>query len=414
MNATPILASIICICSVILAAPAAAEWQGTTVTEAGQTIVRNPETAAGTYTIELEEAWRRGDADDDMFFGMPTQVVESPGGEVYVLDAQVSEIHVFTRDGEFLRTIGREGEGPGEFRGANTMYFGPGGVLGVMSIFPAKIVQIMPDGTPAGNFPLPREEGGGFQLAFKARANDQRIVVCGGRQSRESNTQLNYLEAYDKDGKVLATYHHWEEHTQYGGMKFDEKVWGNATRQWSMARDGRVAGALSFDDYRIHVWNPDGSLVHIIERPDYPPVERTSEEKKRFQTIYDGLTRWSPNSTFQISDTHRAIMQVYYQPDGSLWVLSGRGQWRRPDGAFAVFDIYDREGRFMSQVTLVGEGSPTEDGVFFSDERLYRVSDLTSAFMAQIGGGEAEPDEDAEPLQLVAYPLDTSQLGMGR
>ena len=47
-----------------------------------------------------------------------------------------------------------------------------------------------------------------------------------------------------------------------------------------------------------------------------------------------------------------------------------------------------------------------EDGIFIMGERLYRVTDLFSSFMAALGGDEEQEDAaEAEPLRLIAYNL---------
>ena len=104
-----------------------------------------------------------------MLFGVIAQLVEDDAGNIYLLDGQLSEIQVFSRQGEWLRTIGREGEGPGEFRNGSDLSRGPDGNLGVVQIFPGRIVKLTLEGDPAGNFPLPKVEGGGFQAIHLRR-----------------------------------------------------------------------------------------------------------------------------------------------------------------------------------------------------------------------------------------------------
>jgi hypothetical protein len=254
-------------------------------------------------------------------------------------------------------------------------------------------------------------------LIYKAQAVGDRIVISGGKQHRGAgvqNEQENYLKAIDYQGNEIAHYHSMTEMTQYGGMKFDEKIFANFKGQWSAALDGRAAAALNFDDYRIHVWKPDGSLDYIIERPDYAPLERTAKEQERFQKLYDGVTSWNPNSTFKTSKTHRAIVRLTYRPDGSLWVLSGSGVWAGDEGTFATFDVYDRDGRFVRRVVMTGPGDPMNDGLYFADRRFYRVTDQFNAYMANFGGGGSTDDEDSEPLQIVAYDIELPALGANR
>jgi hypothetical protein len=394
------------------------DWRGSFSTEDGIRVVTNPERPVESVEVELAEVWRRGTADDDIFFGMPVRVVEDDAGNVYVLDSQVSEILVFSPEGEYLRTVGREGEGPGEFRNAADMFLRPDGVIGVIVVFPGIIVQLTTDGAPAGKFPVPAPPGGGFQLIYMGRAAGDRLVLSGAIQHRGGGgremEQEYYLKALDYDGNVVAQYHSATGKTLFGGMEFDERTFSPGTHQWSAAPDGRVAAAPSFDEYHVRVWNADGSLAYVIQRPDYRPLERSPREKKRFQKLYDGIIRWNPDSSFETSETHRAVVQVYFRPDGSLWVLPGRGVWAREDDVFAAFDVYDQEGRFMRRVSLAGPGGVDEDGVYLSGNHLYRVSEQFSAFMASFAGGDVTVDEDAEPLQVVAYEVDFPTLGANR
>ncbi|MCH7549062.1 MAG: DUF1800 family protein [Candidatus Krumholzibacteriota bacterium] len=109
------IVSAVLMLTITVAAPAFAEWQGDKVTRDGVVYIENPESPVEEVRIELEELWRRGGEDDDILFGRVGQVLSDKSGEIYLLDTQLSEIVVLSASGEYLRTIGREGEGPGEF-----------------------------------------------------------------------------------------------------------------------------------------------------------------------------------------------------------------------------------------------------------------------------------------------------------
>ena len=388
----------------------AADWKGEIAVRDGVTHVVNPESPVEEMTVTLKELWRVGGDDEEVLLGMIAQLLHDEDGNVYALDSQLSEIRVFSSSGQLVRTIGREGEGPGEFRNGSDIYMGPGGILGVVQVFPGKIVLLQRDGTPAGNFPLPAAEGGGFQLVFVGRGLDDRVVLAGAQtKTLEGSKQLqvSYLKAFDAAGKEKATYHTEQAETQFGGMKFFEKTFSNFQRRWGLAPDGRVAAALDFDKYTIHMWNGDGTLARVIERPGYTSVPRDAAAKKRIQRMYDGITRWNPGSTFEISPTHVTVNSVHFRDDGSLWVLSSTGVYKRGDGVFASYDVYDRDGRFMNRVHVRGEGDPSEDGMFFVGDRLYVVTDLFGAFLANFASAEEEAAaEEAEPVSIIAYQLD--------
>lgn len=389
-------------------ATAAVAWDGEVVVEDGRTVVRNPaRPAAGETTLPLTELWTLGDEDSDVLLGIVSELIAGRDGNVYVLDSQLSEIQVIDPGGEWLATIGREGEGPGEFRNAADMFWAPTGQIGVLQSWPGKIVMLTPDGLPGDSYALPFKEGGNMQSASRGMGQEGRIVLSGSAWSRQEGEQrqLSYLKAFDAAGNEVASFHEDSRPMNFGNWTFAEQDFVDFQRRWAAAPDGRVAAALDFDAHRIHVWNADGTLAHIIERPDHQLVERTAEERAVAQAIYDRITRWNPGSRFEIADTHQAIERLHFGADGSLWVQSARDMYRAPAGRFTSFDVHDAEGRWIQRVHVELEGDAVTDGVFLAGGRLYQVTDLRAAWMSALDAGDAM-SLDAEPVTVRAHAIE--------
>jgi hypothetical protein len=64
----------------------------------------------------VEEARFSGEDGTPAEIGQPNSVAVDEEGRVYVVDSKPAVIKVFAPDGSLVRSIGREGEGPGEFR----------------------------------------------------------------------------------------------------------------------------------------------------------------------------------------------------------------------------------------------------------------------------------------------------------
>lgn len=390
----------------LLASPATANWQGRFATEAGQTRVLNPETpAAGEVEAALRQLWRIGGGDEELLLGVVAEVLQDDAGRVYLLDSQLSEVHVLDAGGHWLRSLGRAGEGPGEFRNGSALFWAPGDQLGVIQAWPGKIVLLRKDGSPGDTFALPFRQDGGMQIASRGAGYADRIILSGSSWtgSAQQQQQISYLKAVDRGGRELATFHEAAQDVRFGGWEFQEEQFVDFQRRWAAAPDGRVAAALDFAAYRIHIWNADGGLERIIERPEFAAVCRSGEEKARLQTMFERFTRWNPRSTFKVSDVHQTVARLFFRDDGSLWVQSGRDQWRAPAGRFTSFDVFDREGRFTRRVHLRGDGNAVEDGLFLIGDRLYVVTDMLSAVMASMGGGATD---EAEPITVIAYAID--------
>ena len=116
-----------CALAVACSAPclSAAARAGQEVTADGVIHVKNPASPPqGVETMQLEELWRVGGAGEDQtVFGVILQALPDEQGNLYVLDLQLSQVFVFSPEGKLLRTLSREGEGPGEVRNPTDMFF---------------------------------------------------------------------------------------------------------------------------------------------------------------------------------------------------------------------------------------------------------------------------------------------------
>lgn len=184
---------------------------------------------------------------------------------------------------------------------------------------------------------------------------------------------------------------------------------------WDVLSDGRVAANWEWHDYAIHVWNADGTKDRVIDRA-YEPFPRTDQEKERAYRRLSPTLRWVQGGEIKVAETERIVESIHARPDGTLWVLTNRGARTAPKGAIATFDVFDERGRFVQQITLVGEGDPRNDGFFFSGDRFYVVTGLVDAQDAARGGGtsggftDEEPEEDPEPVAVICYKLSDSPL----
>lgn len=374
----------------------------------------NPATpSGGSSTITPRAMWQAGgDDEEDVLFGVVSSVDIDQQGNVYALDMQLSQVHVFDRNGELLRTIGREGEGPGEFRRAGFMFLTPEGNVGVLQQMPGRVVLLAPDGKPAGDFQGPKGADGGMIGYFEAaRAGD--AVAMSTRQFTQKDGKFSItreLVVVDKAGQTRATlFHDASQQDMANMMNMDEKEMRRLV--WASGGDGRMYVSDNFDAYAIKVFSPTGKLERVIER-EYTHRSRTKEEmednKPRVIMRGAGGARMQPQ--IKSSETDRDILRILPRDDGSLWVLSSKGGNTRPAGTMATFDVFDPAGRFVRTIALQVPGNFQQDEFHIIRDQLVVVRSARSARDAFMGGDEekSQPEADIEPVTLAAFRFDTT------
>lgn len=104
--------------------------------------------------VDLQLGTRGGD-DPNFIFGDIRGVQAASDGTIFVLDYQAIEVRVFSPDGEFLRTIVRQGEGPGEVREANGIVLSGDSLLWVNDHGQWAVVGVDPKGEELRRFSKP-------------------------------------------------------------------------------------------------------------------------------------------------------------------------------------------------------------------------------------------------------------------
>lgn len=95
-----------------------AEWKGTIETESGVKVVNNPrEPFYGKIKLELKLDLSIGKkGDKDYTFNNVKDILVDAQGNIYVTDTGHFRVQIYDNKGQFIRTVGKHGQGPGEFQ----------------------------------------------------------------------------------------------------------------------------------------------------------------------------------------------------------------------------------------------------------------------------------------------------------
>jgi len=365
----------------------------------------------GLTTAVVTELWRAGGEDDEIFFGNVGRVTVGPANEIYLLDNQLSEIQVYAPDGTHLRTVGREGDGPGEMRRPNDFYLMNDGTICVLQGFGGRIVKMSGDGVPAGDGSFTPTVGSGqFSVMIRGLGVMNDMLLAGIKMSFEAgvSNQTYFLTRCDSTGVETATLFEKSNTIDYSDFVLTEDAMDFVWSRMATGPDGRVYAAPARNTYEIHVWDPTGQPEMIIAR-EYESLPRTDERRDIAHRIIEGIGANYPRPprSIGIEEVDPDLTNIWVLEDGRLWVQTSRGDYDPPDGCWTVLDVFDTDGNFERQVALPGNHDALRDALHLLPEgRAVVVIGALDAYLNQQAVGGEEEDTEGAPLEVICYGLE--------
>jgi hypothetical protein len=363
-----------------------------------------------TIVPEYESRWIAGalDGEDWEVLGSIADLVFNAAGDLFVLDEQAAHIVVFDRNGEYLRTISRQGEGPGELAQPESMSLLADGRLAVFDRGRSGIQFFTPEGeyVESASFDPTRGAPRGVDawLADGSIVTDREFVVSGtaeamsvrsGSVDGTGDEPGRPIARYRPDGARELLYTAWEpppptgDETEAGGGSFSFTM--SPVRAFdpglhiTALSDGRLA-VVDSSGYRIKLIDEDGTVEEVLERPLSPtPVTNAVRAAERERRLAE-LDRSQNSTTLSIAgrqdirmpdDFARQMREAYR--DGiermtfadvipAIEALAVDGQDRLwvgrtpPPGEEGPIDIVTAEARYLGTIPPGGFRIPDAFG----------------------------------------------------
>ena len=382
--------TIVSLASVLAAACSGSEtrWAGTITDSAGVTIVSNTDVGIWAPGEEwtLEEELRIGalEGAPEYQFGVIGDISVDSKGFIYVLDSQAQHIQVFSPDGEYARTVGTRGGGPGELLAGMALLMGPGDTLLVPDGQNLRFNRYAPDGSNAGSTKMVIEEGRpmGFRAAASGAIAEQiRPLMLPNQPAIENPEDAIVLLA--TDGTVtdtLMTFSSGQTQSASGVTLFA------AEPVWDVTDDRQLALGIN-DEYRIGLYT-DGRVERIFNKPfERKTIEDADKEALRGE-LRRRMTQFGATAeqiTRQLSRLHfaehfPAFNIVAAGPMGTFWVQHVLPMSELSEGELASitdqadlgapdWDVFDAQGRYLGVVEMPQGFTPR----LFRGDKIYGV-----------------------------------------
>jgi len=256
-------------------------------------------------SADFAEVFRVGSIDGDVWetFGQIADLAFDAEGNLFVLDRQASQVTMIDREGNFVRTIGSEGEGPGEFRMPMQFTVMHDGRVVVADVG-HRSYQIF---TPEGEFERMVGMGGGGMIRIGNLSPDPsgEAVISGGggavvsmrggpgggAAAAPETRPIDRVSLLGDEAEVSVFAEGWlpprpeaETTMEGGGMRFSMSS-GPMTFEPGLYVGALPDGGVVFSDssaYALKVVDPDGGMSRVLRRPFQPrPVTERMQEDER-------------------------------------------------------------------------------------------------------------------------------------
>lgn len=303
-----------------------------------------------TPLVDLAEA---GDGPDYEFF-LATDATRLSDGSFVVADDSSDEIRIFSPTGEYRKTLGRNGSGPGEFQRLDQVLAPNGDSILAYDFWGSRVTVFDPEGEMArivsldGSqrsrplFPLGDNGYVGKSTDFAGFGDE-----LGLRRWRHPIVRV------DPQGSVVDTL------TTIPGAESVVFSQGDARALWGKNGHLAVRGDEIYlgtaDSVEYKVFAPDGHLQRIVRIPGYDlSLSGSQIEREREAYFPDSLP---PNPVFrevmdaQPNRDHRpGYEDMVIDESGNVWVKAFKGQHERREPTNWL--VFDATGKWLGSVVL--------------------------------------------------------------
>ena len=356
-------------------------WVHETHTEGAVTTVRTLNGSVWGGTARLVEeasigAADAGDVSDEYLLGSVSGLAVGQD-RIYVLDRQVPTIRVYDFEGRYIRDIGREGGGPGEYRQPESLAVHPkDGRLFVRTPQNSRINVYSRDGEVLDHWPI------------RSGFNTSRPFVMTelGELYTFIITNLGSVDVTEWKGGMMLCVPEGTKGDTIHAPVFDFEPWEIEGRSensttinqvpfspymaWVMALDGSIVGGVS-DSYSFQIRRPDGTTV-MVERVCEPvrvlPEEGRWHKDAATANMVNMFPGWVWNGR-EVPGTKPAFVGFLPCRSGRIWVLR-QGPGRKVEGGVEnpyeesgwwsnplwrdtqLVDVFDMDGRYLGEVDV--------------------------------------------------------------
>ncbi len=259
-----------------------AEWKVTIEEENGVKFIKNPEEPRYGETeleLEMDLSIGGGNAGENYNFSYVRDIDVDGEGNIYVVDSGQYRIQKYDKNGNYLKTIGRRGQGPGEFQTPFGMSFDAEGRIYVREY---EKIQILDK-----NGEYIRGIKVDYRISSDIMSNEGNLLCCTGPIYSQEGISLDVI-LLDSNGKKVDTMASFPDPTavlrkspsegRRGAVMGFPPPYSPGLFFCPLSEELGIYGYSS--EYKLCAVNSSGEIVLIIEKEEIPQLTSKKEEEE--------------------------------------------------------------------------------------------------------------------------------------
>lgn len=307
-------------------------------------------------TVSFEEDLSIGGEEYNMLF-RPQRFVVDQNENIYITDSQEQSIKVFDPKGEYIQTIGRKGEGPGEFSFIGYLTFLPDGRLMVMDLEARRISLFDSDGKYIESHHWEERPGG----LIYATESTCLLTVYTYEGDKSLEDRKIFVKEFDFQGNEISSFGEFKiEESKIHSEKRGEAIISVMIYPPYSPRSIFAADPVRQylyhcvnDVYEIEIFDKDGKIIRRFARP-YKLLPFTSKDAEEFYSRYESRPMEDLKKKIRkmsMPNVKTISSRMFVDDSGNLWVGTYE-QKEEEDRTFTAYDIFSVDGYYEAKVWI--------------------------------------------------------------
>lgn len=316
--------------------------------------------ATGTVRLTSELTIDDSSLPDDVFFEQIYHFALDESGMIYACDVRAHNIKKFDSNGKFIKVIGRQGQGPGEFNRPWDIAASWDGII-VYDMGNRRLCALSGEGEHLQSLTIQRADGNPRKMKGLPNGDVviEREIIHFGEGDKPQDC---IIQVYSPDltlKKTILSHPVWRnKYRQIQGMFSNIIQPFTPDVYWDVTPESHIVIGFAAD-YTIEIHNVEKGKISTFSHK-YDPVKVTDEDKEKF---FAGLTSSTSNGSrmelpkeikemTEFPKNKPAFTNILVDPEGNILVFPSQKISDTPE---IVFDAFDPAGTFIGKVRLTSK-----------------------------------------------------------